>query len=551
MSTLYFLRRIKITQRLWLILLVSVISLATITLSALDHLKKEVYAAEVTKATHLVESAHSLLAAYHQKELSGELTPEEARKNALEMLRQLRYSGNEYFWVNDMNYVMIMHPLAPQTEGMDLSKVVKEGTVNVIKEMVDMAKHQPAGHIQYDWVAPGGEVGVDEAVQRLAAFTHFKPWDYMIGTGVYLTDVEARLHAQMINAFKIGSAILLFMIFSIYIIGRSISRPLNLIVRAMADIAGGEADLTRKLDSRAKDEVSLFAKHFNTFTETLRELVEQIDTGASEMIVASQKLDKISNSSLEDMNRQSRGMEQVAASINQITSGVHEVANSANAASSEVESASHGADVGRVQIEKTIEQIKQLSTSIEVAVDHMETLSEDANEIASVLLGIRSIAEQTNLLALNASIEAARAGEFGLGFAVVAEEVRNLARRTQKSTGEIQEVIRRLQSNTEITVNVIRESSLHSEKSVEQVNAAGTGLVKISESMRQLVALNASIASSTTEQSTAVENVNRNVAEAVELAQRTAVDAEHTAQASKHLATIGDKISTLLSRFKT
>ena len=545
-----FLRRMRITQRLWLILVVALVSLLILTFLSLNHLRKEVHTAEITKATHLAETARSLMAAYHARELSGELTPEEARSQALAMLRQLRYDGNEYFWVNDMNYVMLMHPFAPETEGKDLSTLHRPGTVNLIKEMVDMARLQDTGHFQYAWVKPGGEIGVDEPVQRLAAFTHFKPWDYMIGTGTYLTEMEERFHSQMISALATVAIIVLAMLALIYVIGRSITQPLNTVVQAMGDIANGEGDLTRTLDGNGRDELSLLAQHFNTFTDTLRKLVGQLGDGANQMISASHQLDQISNASLAGMTRQSERMELMATAVNEITYGVQDVAQNANAAAQEVESANEGAEYGRLQVDKTIEQINRLSASVSTAVGHMQTLSSDADEIATVLDVIRAIAEQTNLLALNAAIEAARAGEMGRGFAVVADEVRNLAQRTQKSTEEIHDMITRLQTNTQSAVQVIHESSRYSEQSVEQVNAAGQALEQIAQSMQQLVALNASIASATTQQSTVVEDVNRNVTEAAELARETTDGARETAQASQHLARIGEQISTLLARFR-
>nr|WP_193075298.1 methyl-accepting chemotaxis protein [Pseudomonas sp. FME51] len=544
------LRRIKISQRIWLILIVSLASLLVLTFISLDHLRKEIHTAEITKATHLVETAHTLLASYHAKELSGELSPEQARHQALETLRGLRYGGNEYFWVNDMNYVMRMHPFAPETEGVDLSTLGEDKGPNVIKEMVDVARTQGTGHYEYLWVKPGGVVGAGDAVRRLAAFTHFKPWDYMIGTGIFLTDMESRFHSQVIWALSVVAVILLLMVISLYIIGRSITRPLNQVVQAMGDIANGEGDLTRTLDSDARDELSLLARHFNTFTGNLRKLIGQLSDGANQMISASQQLDQISNASLSGMTRQSERMELMATAVNEITYGVQDVAQNANAAALEVESANEGADFGRVQVGKTIEQIGHLSGSVSTAVAHMETLSADAREIATVLDVIRAIAEQTNLLALNAAIEAARAGEMGRGFAVVADEVRNLAQRTQKSTEEIHGMITRLQTNTQSAVTVINESSRYSELSVEQVNAAGQALEQIATSMQHLVSLNASIASATTQQSTVVEDVNRNVTEAAELARETTDGAQQTAQASEHLARIGQQISNLLGRFK-
>ena len=544
------LRRIRINQRMWLILIVSLASLLVLTFISLDHLRKEIHSAQITKATHLVETAQGLLAHYHARELSGELTGEQARQQALETLRGLRYDSNEYFWVNDMNYVMRMHPLAPETEGVDLSTLGRDGSVNVIQEMVDLARTQGTGYYEYDWVKPGGKVGEDDPVRRLAAFTHFKPWDYMIGTGILLTEMESRFRTQVIWALSVVAVILLIMIASLYVIGRSITRPLDHVVRAMGEIADGDGDLTRTLDANGQDEIALLARHFNTFTGNLRKLIQQLGDGANQMISASQQLDQISNASLAGMTRQSERMELMATAVNEITYGVQDVAQNANAAAQEVENANEGADFGRGQVEKTIAQIQNLSTSVNTAVDHMATLSADAREIATVLDVIRAIAEQTNLLALNAAIEAARAGEMGRGFAVVADEVRNLAQRTQKSTEEIHGMITRLQTNTESVVSVINESSRYSELSVEQVNAAGQALEQIATSMQHLVSLNASIASATTQQSTVVEDVNRNVTEAAELARETTDGAQQTAQASQHLARIGQQISGLIGRFR-
>ncbi|WP_372240224.1 methyl-accepting chemotaxis protein [Pseudomonas sp. gcc21] len=240
----------------------------------------------------------------------------------------------------------------------------------------------------------------------------------------------------------------------------------------------------------------------------------------------------------------------MATAINEITYGVHDIAQNASSAAQEVEIASEGASNGQLQVNKTIEQIDHLSESVATAVQHMQTLSNDARDITAVLDVIRNIAEQTNLLALNAAIEAARAGESGRGFAVVADEVRNLAQRTQKSTEEINNMIARLQNNTQTVVEVINSSSRYSALSVEQVNHAGEALAQISRSMEQMVALNASIASATTQQSTVVEEVNRNVIEAADLAREATDGARETAQASQHLANIGQRIDSLVGRFK-
>ncbi|HDZ57418.1 MAG TPA: methyl-accepting chemotaxis protein [Pseudomonas xinjiangensis] len=546
------LRSIRISRRIWLILLVALASMTLLVLTALFSIKTELRQAEITKATHLVESAHGLMSFYHAKQVRGELTEAQAQQQALEALRGLRYgNGKEYFWVNDMNNIMIMHPMAPQTEGVDLTNMNSQnGSSNVIVQMVDMVRKQGIAHIEYSWTRPGGEPGEDAGIAKIAAFIHFQPWEYMIGTGIFLEDMQAKFISEIVRLLVIVTVITAVMILILFIIGRSISVPLNQVMQAMRDIASGEADLTRKLDDDANDEISLIAHHFNKFTENLRSIVLQLGDSARQLISAGQQLERISDNSLRDMTRQSERMELMATAVNEITYGVQDVAQNANAAAQEVENANEGASNGRMQVEKTIEQINHLSGSVKTAVEHMQTLSTDASEITSVLVVIRNIAEQTNLLALNAAIEAARAGEMGRGFAVVADEVRNLAQRTQKSTEEIHNMITKLQNNTQTVVNVINESSRYSELSVEQVNAAGEALEQISQSMQQMVALNASIASATTQQSTVVEDVNRNVTEAAELARETTDGAQQTAQASQHLAQLGKQIDGLVSRFR-
>ncbi|MEE3156689.1 MAG: methyl-accepting chemotaxis protein [Pseudomonadota bacterium] len=540
------LRNIRISQRIWLILIIALVSTLTAEGLSLSHLHKEIRQAEITKATHLVEVAHDLMAFYHQKELNGELTGEQARQQALAALAAVRYSGNEYYWVNDMNNIMIMHPLAPQTVGTDLTTMRNTEGVNVISEMVQLARSKGTASFEYSWPKPGEEDGS----AKIAAFKHFKPWDYMIGTGIYVDAMQAKFRTAVISSVILSAVVVLAMFLLLFIIGRSISQPLDKIVNAMRDVASGEADLTRRLDDNAKDELSQIAHYFNRFNRNLSEIIHQLGDSARQLISSSHQLDEISNNSLRDMTRQSERMELMATAINEITYGVQDVAQNANAAAGEVEKANQGADNGRAQVDRTIGEINQLSSSVSTAVEHMETLSSDAQEITSVLDVIRNIAEQTNLLALNAAIEAARAGEMGRGFAVVADEVRNLAQRTQQSTEEIHNMISKLQTNTQTVVSVINESSRHSQASVEQVNEAGAALEQIAQSMQQLVALNASIASATTQQSTVVEDVNRNVTEAAELARETTDGARETAQAGQHLASLGRQIDELIKRFR-
>ena len=539
------LRNLPISRRLWIILLSAIVMLLALTGLMLKQNLDELYQAKALKTRHVVESAMGVLRYFQAQESSG-LSREDAQKQAMEVIRGLRYEQNDYYWINDMTPTMVMHPTNPKLEGQNLSSLKDPDGKFLFNEMVEIAKNKGSGQVDYRWPKPGSEA----PVPKISYVELFQPWGWILGSGIYVDDVQAEFREQALRTLGILVVVIGLLVALVILITRSISRPLDEAVSAMANIASGEADLTRRLDHSGRDELTSLGGHFNAFTNKLRGVIGQSLEAAGSLDQASQSLGLIASNAQQHSQQQSQQMELVATAINEVSYAVQDVAKNAEHAASEVREAEQRALQGQESIDISLRQIDQLSETIGQAVEVIQSLAQESTQIGSVLEVIRSIAEQTNLLALNAAIEAARAGEQGRGFAVVADEVRLLAQRTQQSTAEIQTMIERLQGNSEAAVKVINASSQATQQTVEQARQAGENLSQIAAALRNITGLNASIASATLQQSHVVEDINHNVTQAASLAHENALAADQSSEASHNLGQLASRLSSLLNQFR-
>ena len=338
---------------------------------------------------------------------------------------------------------------------------------------------------------------------------------------------------------------------AMWFIAAGLTKPMSGVAAMLKDIAEGEGDLTKRLHYASTNELGELVRWFNLFLDKLQPTIQKIRSATVETRSTASRSNQIAKETSMGMQSQLREIEQVATASHEMSATAHEVAASAARAASAAQGADESAKHGLQAIARSTQDITGLVETLSAAMTEARSLSENSEEIGSVLEVIRSIAQQTNLLALNAAIEAARAGESGRGFAVVADEVRNLAMRTQESIEQIREVIERLQSGTEGVVNSMQSSYTKAEISHETIQATARSFGTISDAVSVISEMNLQIAAAAEEQSAVAEDVNRNITNIRQVTDELSISATETAAISEHLSSQADLQFSLAEQFKS
>ncbi|HDZ56780.1 MAG TPA: methyl-accepting chemotaxis protein [Pseudomonas xinjiangensis] len=372
----------------------------------------------------------------------------------------------------------------------------------------------------------------------------------MADLGALNAELDEQQSSSAMFMGVIGFVIALIGLGVMSLVGYSLARPARQLVAMLDDIARGDGDLTKRLNVERADELGAIAGGFNVFLDKLQRMIREVVASVQQVTDASENTADIAIRTNDGVQRQLSEIDLVATAVTEMTATAQDVARNASLAAEAANNADGSAMHGREVVKATADTIQNLSADIQRAVKSVQALARDSENITGILDTIRGIAEQTNLLALNAAIEAARAGEQGRGFAVVADEVRNLAQKTQNSTAEIQTMIEQLQLGTRETVKVMEQSRSRTEQSVMQAEEADAALTSITQAVSIINDMNTQIASAAEQQSAVAEDINRNVTTIDLVAKSVAGGAQEASEASASLTKLAEHQRRLINQFK-
>ena len=503
----------------------------------------------------IVDTAWGVLSHYQQAAQSGALPLAEAQRDARQAIRDMRFNGNDYFFIIDETPRMVMHPIEPALDGKDLSEKKDPQGKRLFVAMAQVAKESGAGFVRYVWNKPGS----DHPVGKVTYVRLLPEWGWVIGAGLYVDDIEAQMHRVLYTTIAVYALVILIGLVLIVLLSRSISRPLARAVTMIQELERGHLGMRLRLNR--KDEIGVMADAMDGFAddlqrevvdalqklaqgdltfdahprdaddvlrgslkkleEDLHQLIGQVRTSGDQIVAGAMQISDSSQALSQGATEQASSLEQISASMHQLSSQTQHNADSAAQANRLATQVRTEAEEGNTQMQQMVAAMAEIDGA--------------SQNISKIIKVIDEIAFQTNLLALNAAVEAARAGQHGKGFAVVAEEVRNLAARSARAAKETAELI-------EGSVRMTGNGSKIADRTAK-------ALAEIVADVSKVTDLVAEIAAASNEQAQGIGQVSQGVAQIDQVTQQNTANAEEGAAASEELHSQAGQLRQMLRRF--
>ncbi|CAM2966236.1 methyl-accepting chemotaxis protein [Shewanella amazonensis] len=542
----HYLRNYNISRRIWVMLLLSLVATLLMFVFALRNMDTVLVQEKEARLNALTDIAISIITDFQGKAQSGELSEADAKAKALSALDNLRYSGKEYYFTIDRQGMMIQHPFAKKLVDTNVLGMADPNGVKLFAEMIRLTQNSDSALVNYMWNQPDA----DAPSPKMSVVKRFSEWGWIVGTGIYVDDIAAQKQEftwQYLLVFLLvwGPVMALLLMIS-----RSVTEPLQRTLMAFKNIAEGEANLTLRLEERGRDELSQVSVYFNAFVGRIQSLVISVRDSVDHSRQLSSSLSNVAHQAAHATNSMQQETQSVAAAINQMSATASEVAANAQLAAKSAKNADSQADSTNLVVTHAMGNVRQLSSELEETSEIAKALKVSSGEIGQILDVIVGIAEQTNLLALNAAIEAARAGEAGRGFAVVADEVRTLASRTQQSTQEINAIIEAIRGAVDKVNASVARARQQSDNTVDETAQVMDALGLIKQAIGQINDMNLQIATATDEQSAVIAELNENINRINEISVENLSKSETVGHTSDRIAEDSRQMAQLIAVFK-
>ncbi|QOX79906.1 cache domain-containing protein [Trichlorobacter lovleyi] len=506
----------KILNKIISISVITIVMIFAVSMGLLlPFIEKKLMHEKETALNDITDIAVTLIKNLDERAQKGEFTLEEAHMRAREVIRGLRYAEGEYLFVLDMDTKIVMHPIKPELEGKNVADSKDPHGKALFAEMVKVAKDKGEGTVEYMWPKPGQTA----PAPKLSYVNLYKPWGWIIGTGIYIDDV-----AKEINTIRYGIIIslvacaVIILLFS-WVVARKIRQALMEAVDASNKLAQG--DLTIAIDVKSADETGQLLGAMQEMVTGIKEVVNQTIEASHQVSQAADQISEANQSFSQKITEQAASVEETTATMEEMSASIKSTAENSREASNLARSSKSLADGGSAVMDDTIRA--------------MDDINKSSRKIANISDVIEEIAFQTNLLALNAAVEAARAGEHGKGFAVVAAEIRSLAQRTTQSAKEIN--------------GLIEDSSEKTSKGVELAQELSKKLAEIGISIKKVTDLMDEVAAASQEQSAGINQVNTAMGQVDQATQANASLVEETSAAAEELAAQARSLLDVVSFF--